>query len=180
MELPFIFIEDKITSRKEFDIVKGYQPTYALFYLKEGSFLLQMGNTDSIVHKGDFCIFPDNIEFYRTVIQPISFIYLKFRINEKSKFTFPLPMGKINITNKERLLDNIMTYELLSQNTQPRAIYLRRHILQDILLTVFYEYNKNLLQDFKNGDFNITFTNDPVLSNAMRYIRQSLNKKNIR
>lgn len=35
MELPFIFIEDKITSRKEFDIVKGYQPTYALFYLKE-------------------------------------------------------------------------------------------------------------------------------------------------
>ena len=41
MEFPFTVIESTSTSRNEFDMADGYQPTHALFFLKKGSFEIE-------------------------------------------------------------------------------------------------------------------------------------------
>ena len=48
MEKPFEFIESKMAHRKEFDITEGRHPTYALLYLKEGSFRLNIDGLETI------------------------------------------------------------------------------------------------------------------------------------
>ena len=80
MEKPFEFIECKIHRCDEFKITDGYQPTYAFFYLKEGSFRLKMDGKETVVQKNDSVIFYDNVNFFRTIITPISFLYLSLYI----------------------------------------------------------------------------------------------------
>ena len=36
MQFPFRIIESSMTNRYQFDMVDGYQPTHAFFYLKKG------------------------------------------------------------------------------------------------------------------------------------------------
>ena len=45
MYFPFKIIESKIADRKQFELGDGHQPTHALFYLKEGSFVVEIDGT---------------------------------------------------------------------------------------------------------------------------------------
>ena len=59
MNFPFRIIESTISTRSEFDVTEGYQPTYALFFIKKGSFRIEHdGITEDIV-PGDCIILPD-------------------------------------------------------------------------------------------------------------------------
>jgi len=71
VEKPFRFIEYKTTYRDEFDVTEGRQPTFALFYLKEGSFRLRMDGTETVIGAGDCAVFADDVDFNRSVISPI-------------------------------------------------------------------------------------------------------------
>ena len=77
MEKPFYFIECRMDERKEFIQTAGVQKTYALLYLTEGSFRLELEGKQMVLGRGDCAVFSDDIDFYRKVIDPISFLYLK-------------------------------------------------------------------------------------------------------
>lgn len=140
MEKPFRFIECKTTDRKEFNVTEGRQPTFAFFYLKEGSFRLRMDGREEIVEAGDCALFTDDVNFTRSVIRPLSFVYLKFCVNPKCPFTLPLPVGRVEVQDRERLLANIARYEEWADSDLPHAPYYREHILEDILLQISDEY----------------------------------------
>ncbi len=180
MEHPFKFLEGKVTNRTEFQIIKGPQPTLALIYLKEGCFSLEIGNAKTMVKKGECSIFPDDIDFLRSVIAPISFIYVKFTINPSCPIVFPLPHGKVVFQDIQRFRNNIEKYESLLGNTSPQAVYYREHILEDILLQVSLEHTDGYLfhtEDSDTLEYAIQNCRDTIVNAAIHYIRSELNHK---
>lgn len=180
MNRPFKFIEGKLTSRQEFQVTNGRQPTYALIYLKAGSFSLEVNGVQSIIEKGDCCIFPDDIDFLRSVIIPISFIYLKFMINPNCPITFPLPTGKVVFRDRLRFISNIEQYESLLGNPSAHALYYREHIMEDILIQACLEYDSNLFIHSEAHDsieYAIQNCHDPIVKAAIKFIRSSLHQK---
>lgn len=180
MEHPFRFLEGKVTSRMEFQIIKGPQPTLALIYLKEGCYSIEIDGKKTMVKKGECSIFPDDIDFLRTVVSPISFIYVKFTVNPTCPIVFPLPHGKVVIQDKKRFRNNIEKYETLIGNTSPQAVYYREHILEDLLLQISLEYTNGYL--FHSEDANALETaiancRDPIVNAAVRFIRAQLDQK---
>lgn len=173
MENPFEFIESKIAHRKEFDITEGKHPTYALFYLKEGSFRLAIDSQEIFFEAGDCAIFTDDIFFSRSVISPLSFVYIKFRQNPKSSFTLPLPTGKIFFRNKTRFLENIHAYEELMETSDTRSMYYKEHLLEDILWLWFEEQNERALTPRDD----LRLCHDEIVRRAVELIRSSLSKK---
>lgn len=173
MEKPFEFIESKMAHRKEFDITEGKHPTYALLYLKEGSFRLNIEGTQTIFAAGDCAIFTDDVFFSRSVIEPISFVYIKFRQNLKCSFTLPLPTGKIFFKNETRFLENIRAYEALLDTADARALYHKEHLLDDILWLWFEEQSEGTL----DPKADLRLCHDEMVRRAVDFLRASLSKK---
>lgn len=180
MERPFRFIESQLTSRQEFVMTEGRQPTYAMMYLKEGSFSLLLQEKESVIKKGDCCIFPDDVNFLRRVIEPIFFVYLKFEINASCPLSFPLPVGKVCFQDKTRFLDNMKKYESCIGNTSPHAVYYREHIIEDILLQASAEYSGNppfCLTDNSTVTSALQRCHDLLIRSAVDCIREHASEK---
>ena len=174
MENPFIFIESKITNRDEFEITEGRQPTCALLYLKEGSFSLRFGKESTIIQSGDCAVFSDDIDFFRSVIQPISFIFIKFRPNPRCPFAPVIPFGRVEFRNKARFDDSIRLYESLMNIQTPWIVHYREHLLTDILWQISAE---NADRSAVPGDGPAAPPRDDVVRNAVDWIDTNLDKK---
>ena len=177
MEKPFIFIECKMGWREEFRVTKGHQPTYALLFLKEGSFRLTIDGKETIVQKNDCAIFSDDLDFFRTVIDPIYFVYLKFRVNPKCPFRLQIPLGKVHFHDKNRFFDSIHKYEALMEAEDARAVYYREHLLEDILLQAFAENYQTPVIGSQFGQFELQNCHDEMVLQAATYILKNLSKK---
>lgn len=173
MEKPFEFIESKIAHRKEFDITEGHHPTYALLYLKEGSFRLSIDGTETFFAAGDCAIFTDDVFFSRSVLSPISFVFIKFRQNPKCSFTLPLPTGKIFFKNRERFLDDIRAYEALIDTADARSLYHKEHLLDDILWLWLEEQGERSVSPKDD----LRLCHDEAVRRAVEFLRASLSKK---
>ncbi len=173
MERPFRFIEYKTTHRDEFEVTAGRQPTFALFYLKEGRFRLEIGGEEAVIGAGDLVVLADDVDFTRSVIEPVSFVYVKFCMNPKCPFTLPLPSGRIAFGDKARFLANIALYEALTEAEEPRAIYCREHALEDILLQISAEYAKTEAGKREAGEA----YHDPLVSDAVQYVKTHISEK---
>lgn len=179
MEKPFVFIECKTTSRDEFEMTEGRQPTYALFFLKKGSFRIKLDDKENIVKENDCIILPDDIDFFRTVIEPISFIYLKFKINPKCNFKIDVPYGIVRFKNHRRFRDSIEKYEKITEARGAAEIYYREHLLEDILLQAFAEQGaKNSIgSQFESIEDEVERCHDMVAKVAAQYILNNISSK---
>ncbi len=175
MEYPFEFIQSAITKRDEFNLTEGNHPTDALFFMKSGSFALDIDGQRVIVRDGDCVIFPDHIKFSRYVIEPIVFIYIKFRLNARSPLTFNLPYGKINISDKERFLSSISIYDNIIDRTDSAAMLYKKHLLFDMLLQISNEHG--LMENKEDVKFILDNCRDKTVLSASRFIRESLSRK---
>lgn len=175
MEKPFEFIEYKMQRLKEFKITEGHQPTYALFFLKEGSFSLNIGGEQTVVRENDCVVFSDDLNFLRNVIEPISFVYLEFKINPKCPFSLPIPSGKIHFKNKSRVFDSIKRYEEIMESGDIRAKYYKEHLLEDILLQAFSE--NNILAEPEGLEARTAKCRDALVVGAAEYIAEHIREK---
>ena len=174
MEKPFRFIEYKTTHRDEFDVTEGRQPTFALFYLKEGSFRLSMDGTETVIGAGDCAVFADDVDFNRSVISPISFVYLKFAQNPHCSFSLPLPMGRVTVRDRQRFLSNLDRYEALTDATDARSLYYREHCLEDILIQLSDEYAGERVAGAADG---LADCHDPLVHRAAALIRARIRER---
>lgn len=174
MKKPYLLIECRMDRRKEFVMTEGVQPTYALLYLKEGSYLLKMEGKQTVLNAGDCAIFSDDINFFRSVITPISFIMLKFRPNPNCPYSLPIPFGKVEFQNQKRFRDTIQKYEDLMETDDPRAAYYKEHLLEDILLQAFVENQGRSLLSVKGSPES---THDTTVIQAVAYIRENIARK---
>lgn len=167
MNLPFKIIESKITKRDEFEVVKGSQPTNALFYLKEGEFSIETDGKRQKLKAGDCIILPDYISFTRNVIEPIVFVYIKF----SSESAFALPYGKIVFKDKKRFLSSITALEGLLEKDSPFCVTYREHLLCDILLQAISESNS---VDAEQSEDSLR---DETVKAATEYIKENIRNK---
>lgn len=139
MSFPFKIIESEISSRKQFELVDGHQPTHALFYLKKGSFMVEIDGIKDEISAGDCVILPDYIHFHRSVLNPIEFVYVKFRYNLNCPYSFNMPYGKVNFKDKKRFLSSISMLEKLITCDDALSVGYREHLLIDILFQIHFE-----------------------------------------
>lgn len=141
MQFPLKIIETNISSRNQFDITDGYQPTHALFYLKKGSFDIEIDGAKETVCRGDCLILPDYLHFHRSVANPIEFVYVKFTDNPNCPYSLSIPYGKVTFDDQKRFNHNITVIEQLSDRDDALSVNYREHLLQDILFQISFRRN---------------------------------------
>ena len=171
MQFPFKIIESKYTSRNEFHMTDGCQPTNALFFLKKGSFSIQINDNREKISEGDCYIIPDYVYHHRNVIEPIEFVYVKFVCNTACPYKIEIPFGKINFLDKQRFTSNITNLEnLLSKDDSISAGY-REHLLLDILFQIYSESHP------KGNNYEEETCSDTLVNSAIAYINENLSDK---
>lgn len=171
MLFPFKIIESRYSNRNEFHTTDGYQPTHALFYLKKGSFDIEINEMKETVSTGDCYILPDYLHFHRNVIDPIEFVYIKFTSNPVCPYTMEIPFGKAVFNDHQRFISNITALEeLLSKDDSLSAGY-REHLLLDILFQIYFES----LPEYSSQEY--PACHDALVNAATTYIDQNLTGK---
>lgn len=176
MDFPYKVIESKMACRDEFVLTDGYQPTWALFYLKSGSFKLCVNEKKEVVNEGDFVILPNDIRFTRSVLEPIVFVYIKFCPDSKCPYSLNLPFGKFEPADRRRLTDNLLAYEKLIGLDDRRSRSYREHLFRDIIFQIYMEHNPQANDGFysDNGSENC---HDKLVLKAASYIRSHIREK---
>lgn len=171
VDFPFVIIESKITTRNQFELLDGCQPTHALFYLKKGRFDVEIDEINEEVNEGDCVILPDYVHFKRSVVNPIEFLYIKFATDYNCPYSFNIPYGKVTFKDKTRFLGNIAALQELIANDNPLSIGYREHLLRDILFQIYFENQENIEMDEEK------MSNDKIINAAVLYINENLCNK---
>lgn len=171
MKMPIKLVELRQAQRSEFHLMDGYQPTHAFFYLKEGSFEVEIDGKKEKVTKGDCYIIPDYIHFHRKVIEPIEFIYIKFATNECCPYSLHISHGKAKFKDEKRVFSNMAKLESLLMKEDALSIGYCEHLLLDILFQLHYENHQSttFLEE--------VLCRDALVCSAIEYINQNLNRK---
>ncbi len=151
-------------------MVEGYQPTHALFYLKQGSFFIEIDGEREDVGVGDCMILPDYIHFRRSVLNPIEFVYIKFARNADCPYQLDIPYGKVKFADEKRFASSISALESLMISDEITAVGYREHLLNDILLQVHFERHNV-------GEYIEKRYLDATVREALGYICENLDKK---
>ena len=128
MERPFQILRSTIASRQEFTVRDGYQETHAIFYLKEGSFRIEIDGVVEKIQAGDCVILPNDVRFRRNVVSPIVFVYIKFARTPGIE-AVPLPHGKIRFRDRARFLSTIAAMEKLMDREDDLSVAYQEHLL---------------------------------------------------
>ena len=167
MERPFRILRSTIASRKEFTVRDGYQETHAIFYLKEGSFRIEIDGVTEEIRAGDCVILPNDVRFRRNVVSPIVFVYIKFARVPGMESVLPLPYGKINFRDQARFLSTIAAIEKFVDKADALSELYQEHLLYDVLFQAWQE------KEAVVG----TSCADTLVARAMSYIEENLEKK---
>ena len=167
MERSFQILRTTIASRQEFTVCDGYQETHAIFFLKEGSFRIEIDGVAEEIRAGDCVILPNDVRFRRSVVNPIVFVYIKFSRIPGAEPVLPLPHGKIRFKDRARFLSTIAAMEAFIDRRDALSRLYREHLLQDILLQAWQE-NEAVLE---------RSSGDSMVDNAIAYISENLEKK---
>lgn len=171
MQFPFRIIESRISRRDEFDVTDGCQPTHALFYLKKGSFRIEVDGEREELSAGDCLILPDYLHFHRNVIDPIEFVYVKFADNLNCPYSFRIQYGKATFKDRERFASNILAFEQLLTLEDSLSTGYREHILRDILFQLYFE-QREIDTNYKEQA-----TGDRLVESAVTYITENIGQK---
>lgn len=167
MQHSFRILRTTIASRREFTVRDGYQETHSIFFLKEGSFRIEIDGVTEEIRAGDCVILPSDVRFRRRVVNPIVFVYIKFARIPGAEPVLPLPHGKIRFKNRARFLSTIAAMEAFMDRTDALSAAYREHLLHDILLQAWQENEAELERT----------SGDNMVDSAMTYIGENLEKK---
>ena len=176
MEFPYKIIEGRMARRDEFDMTDGCQPTWAFFHIKKGRFRLCLDGEDTVVNEGETVILPDYLRFTRSVLEPIEFVYIKFRLVESCQYALSLPFGKAEPLDKVRFISSVLAYEKLIDRNDLRSRSYREHLFSDILFQLYMEHNPQAGDDFYK-DENLENSRDRLVLAAAEYIRSNIRDK---
>lgn len=136
----------------------GFQPTNAIFFVTGGSFSLCIGEQTEIITENDLVFFPEDMEFERHIISPVTFYYVRFEGGEN------IPRGRVKVINLMRLITTLEYLVTLTQRPDGKR-ELKDYYLSDIFMQLRIERSieKNL--------------RDEVVSGAIRFFERHLSEK---
>ena len=160
-----------MSRRNEFDMTDGCQPTHALFYLKSGSFNIELDGVTQKICSGDCLILPNYLHFHRNVIEPIEFVYIKFAYNPSCPYFFDIPHGKVTFEDNQRFQSNINAIEQLMLCDDIISANYCEHLLIDILFQASLDkIDGQIFQDSKPS-------HNVLVSTATIYITENISNK---
>ena len=171
MQFPYRIIESTMSRRNEFDMTDGCQPTHALFYLKKGSFEIEIDGKREELHAGDCLILPDYLHFRRNVIAPIEFVYVKFAHNPTCPYSLELPHGKVSFKDERRFLTNITEIEQLMLFDDALSANYCEHLLIDILYQISLKLTNNRTPTEEQ------LPQNALVAYAIMYIKENIGRK---
>ena len=157
--------------RNEFDITDGHQPTHALFYIKKGSFQIEFDGVNEVINPGDCLIIPDYLHFRRHVLDPIEFVYLKFKNDLNCPYSFDIPYGKVTFKDKKRFISNISNLEQLIACDDLLSANYREHLLTDILFQFYFEQHEHNIASREQT------IKEHIVESAVEYIEENIGRK---
>lgn len=136
------FIDCRYITLDKFAAERGFQPTNAVFYVKGGSFSLCIGDQTEIITENDVVFFPEDMEFERHIISPITFYYVRFEGGQD------IPRGRVNVSNHIRLVTSFEYLLTLTQRPDGGAEF-KNYYLNDIFMQIKTDsaIEKNLRDD---------------------------------
>jgi AraC-like DNA-binding protein len=171
MKFPYKVIESKIASQEKFLVCEGHHPTHALLFLKAGRFEFEIEGKSESVGAGDCVVFPDYIFFRRKILEPITFLYIKFSSEENCPYSFSLPFGKIKFKDRKRFFGSAEALEALIGQDDPLSVSLQEHLFREILFQIYRE--KEILKDAESDQP----CRDQLVAAAAEYIEEHLAQK---
>ena len=171
MEFPYRIIESRMSTREEFVVTEGCQPTHALFYLKKGCFVMEQDGVTDEIRAGDCVILPDYVHFRRNVVEPIEFVYIKFAANRNCPYTFPIPFGKVTFRDQSRFAQNIANLEDILDRDDAASVGYREHLLMDILFQIHFAHSG------QSSHPKVFLCDDKTVVAAAAYIGQHIGSK---
>ena len=153
-------IDCRLMQTAAFGIEHGFQPTSAIFFVVSGRFSLRVqgGGEAHVVGPNMLAFFPQDMEFERRVIEPISFYHVK--VEEQGE----LPRGIAVPKNSIRMLGTLSYMSELELQT-PRGVAQGAHCLADLFMQLEIEQS---IRKTQNG---------AVLRAAMAYFEAHLSQK---
>ena len=171
MQFPFRIIESRVSRRDEFDMTDGCQPTHAFFYLKKGSFHIEIDGEQEELRAGDCLILPDYLHFRRNVIDPIEFVYVKFAYNPGCPYSFNIPHGRVTFEDQQRFHNNITIIEQLMLCDDIVSANYCEHLLIDILFQASFDQQKIHIHPDEQLPHNA------LVACAVTYVRENIGRK---
>lgn len=171
MLFPFKIIDSTISERTQFDMTDGYQPSHSLFYLKKGSFVIELNGIRVAIGEGECLLLPDYLHFKRSVLNPIEFLYIKFTDNTGCPYSFDISYGKVSPKDKGRFESSIAALESCVADSGLLAAAYREHLLLDILFQLFYEQRPAEAMKERH------VSNDKLIAAAEKYVLSNIGRR---
>lgn len=152
---------------QEFEMHEGTQPTNSIFYIKKGCFEMKIGEAMQIVQAGDLVFFDMQTFFTRRVIEPLEFLYIKFRKNDEVFFPLKTKMfTNLSAREKDDLEKIGSSFVWHGKN----GLTIQTHYLNDLILSLCDKTVSTSKMQAK------TYTG-PILGKAAEYIRRNIASK---
>lgn len=141
-----------------FEIENGRQPMNAFFYILEGSFYFSANGVEKIIGKNDLVFFPNDMDFKRKIITPITFY------NVQTTDSIGFPRGYVEVKNHMRLKSTLELLTELSAHPHEDSS-IEQHFLEDVFVQLSSEklFNNELY--------------DGCVSQAIRFMEKNLSSK---
>lgn len=124
-------IDSYETSREEFQLTCGCQPSDILLYMLEGAFSCTVDGNEFIAKAGDLVAFDTQTTMSRHVLTPVRFLYIKLQLRRAELFSF---RTGIWYAVDGRVKDDLEQIQTLSNVQTQIGRQMREHYLNDLLL----------------------------------------------
>ncbi len=154
--------------KQQFSYKEDIYAEWVIFAVEDGSFHYEIGDREGIASFGDIVICPPGIPFYRDVITPLSFYYIRLQwVDGGGSLVHShesIPVGKVKFKDTRRLASNYFRMKSLAGSPDPFYLSWIAVHLQDIL---YLHYAESIHSEPKED-----VRRDPLMERACRLIEQ--------
>lgn len=142
---------------------------WTLMVIKSGTFSYEFDDKKGTASDGDLFFGPPDTELKREIITPMTFEYMRldwyYPDGTNANKNSSIPIGKINISNIQRVFSNVSYMQVLSSKNDRFSRHWMNHIVQEI----WYMYCADVLE--MNMMFDMT-SEDALMNHAVEIIKR--------
>lgn len=125
--------------KEKFLLFEDRYPDWAFFAIEAGAIYYEIGEHKGTASFGDMLVCPPDTDFHRVMVEPASFHSFRVKwTHESDNEASPdkwLPVGKISVTNTDRLSANYACLRSIPLVSRLRLSSRRNHYIRDLWYT---------------------------------------------
>jgi AraC family transcriptional regulator len=170
------FISHAYWERKErFKLSADTYSSWVVFMVSSGSFHYQIGPESGTVEHDELVFCPPGTPFHREALSPLTLHFMAFDFEtplELSHNEFPMPTFKSQPTDRNRLMSNISYLRALHLSMDPRSVFQKQWMLNDLWQLACNDWN--MIPKYDDIAF-MTHTDDEQTKWAMNWLIRNAN-----